>query len=286
MPVYPEVEPNLDLFARAAASQGFITNQRESGVSRRQGLAARFRGAVFPALPLRAVAAFTGEDLTLTRDGVLPRVLVGERPVETDGTGRLWLSWPGPAGSFTVLPIHRVLDGAVEPEALAGKLVFVGATETGIGDFTATPFGPEVPGVLVQAATADNLLTGRFLEEAGAPRLLSLLALCLLGPLAAFLVASVEHHLTGSLVAIVLVVAWPAVCFARLPRPRLAPGDGGAGRRRRGGAAGVAALPGGHASTPGPGSSAAPSSASSPRRWSRRCSSTRSGCGWAASGGR
>jgi len=214
VPTYPSVEPNLDLFAHAAASQGFITNQRESGVSRRQGLAARFRGAVFPALPLRAVATFEGLDLTLTRDGVLPQVLLGERPVETDGTGRLWLSWPGPAASFSVVPIHQVLDGTVGAEALAGKLVFVGATESGIGDFTATPFGPEVPGVLVQAATADNLLSGRFLKEAGAPRLLSLLALCLLGPLAAFLVAAVENRWLGSAAAIALVLlGWPVLCY-------------------------------------------------------------------------
>lgn len=213
LPEYPSVEPNLDFLAGVAASQGFITNQREAGVSRRQGLAARYRGAVFPALPLRAVATFLGEDLTLTHDGVLPRILVGERPVETDGTGRLWLSWPGPAASFTVLPIDRVLDGAVEPKTLAGKLVFVGATESGIGDYTATPFGVEAPGVLVQAATADNLLSGRFLKEAGAPRLLSLLALCLLGPLAAFLVAWVENRWLGSAAAIALVFGWPALCF-------------------------------------------------------------------------
>ncbi|HUP42598.1 MAG TPA: CHASE2 domain-containing protein, partial [Thermoanaerobaculia bacterium] len=38
---HPGAEPNLDLFAAAAASQGFTTNRREAGVSRRQYLAAR-----------------------------------------------------------------------------------------------------------------------------------------------------------------------------------------------------------------------------------------------------
>jgi adenylate cyclase len=68
--------------------------------------------------------------------------------------------------------------------------------------------------VLVQATVADNLLSGRFLKEAGAPRALSFLALLLLGPLVAFLVAAVERHLVGSLVAIALVAGWPVLCFA------------------------------------------------------------------------
>lgn len=217
LPEYPKAEPNLNLFARAAASQGFTTNRREAGVSRRQGLAARFGGAVYPALPLRAVAHFQGVELALERHRGLPRVLLGERPVEVDGTGRLWLSYPGPADSFDVIPVHEVLDGERSPEQLselfADKLVFVGATETGIGDFTATPFGTEIPGVLVQAAVADNLLSGEFLKEAGVPRTVSFAALLLLGLLVAFLVAAVERHLVGSLVAIALVAGWPVLCF-------------------------------------------------------------------------
>jgi adenylate cyclase len=52
------------------------------------------------------------------------------------------------------------------------------------------------------------------LREAGVPRAISFLALLLLGPLVAFLVAAVERHLVGSLVAITLVAGWPVLCFA------------------------------------------------------------------------
>jgi len=219
VPTFPAAEPNLDLFAAVASSQGFTTNERESGVSRRQGLAARFRGEIYPALPLRAVQRFLGEPLELARDRRgLPLILLGGRPVEVDGGGRLWVSYPGGAGSFRTVSVRDVLEDGLEPGALDGALVFFGASEVGVGDFTATPFGTEVPGVVVQAVVAENLLTGSFLREAGAPRLLSFLALVLMGPLVALLVAAVERYLVSSLVAIGVVLAWPAAAFLAFVR--------------------------------------------------------------------
>lgn len=217
---YPSAEPNLDLFARAATSQGFVTGERETGVSRRQALAARFRGEIYPSLPLRAVALLTGAKLELApdREG-LPLLRVGDRAAEVDGRGRLWVAYPGGAESFRTYPVWRVIEGQVGRDELAGKLVFVGASEVGIGDFTATPFGAEVPGVLVQAAVADNLLGGRFLREAGAPRLLSFLALLAFGPGVALLVAAFERRrVVGSLVAVATVLLWPVVAYVAFAR--------------------------------------------------------------------
>ncbi len=209
------VEPNLDLFAGAATSQGFVTGERESGVSRRQALVATFEGRVYPSLPLRAVALFTGRQLALAPDRRgLPEILLGDETVEVDERGRLWVAYPGGRKAFRTFPVWRVIEGRVGRAELAGKLVFVGASEVGIGDFTATPFGAELPGVLVQAAVADNLLGRRFLREAGMPRFLSFLALLVFGPGAAFLVAAFERRrLAGSLVAVAGVLLWPVVAF-------------------------------------------------------------------------
>ena len=217
---YRAVEPNLNLFARAAASQGFTTNERDAGISRRQRLAARFGGEIYPALPLRAVQRLTGEPLALTRTRTgLPRIHLGEREIEVDEGGRLWVSYPGGGErSFRTLSVVDVLEAGADLADLNGALVFVGASEVGVGDFTATPFRTEVPGVLVQAAVADNLLAGSFLREAGLPRLLSILVLLVMGPAVAFLVAAIERHLVGSLMAIALVLAWPAVAFAAFLR--------------------------------------------------------------------
>ena len=97
--------------------------------------------------------------------------------------------------------------------------MLVGLTETGVGDLQATPFGGEEYGVEVHANVADNLLRGRYLEDTALQSGLSLLALFLLGPLVAWLVVAVERHLYGSLWGIVLVVAWPSLCYASLAGP-------------------------------------------------------------------
>lgn len=222
LPEYAGVEPNLPMFVDAASAQGFTTNERESGVSRRQRLAARYRGRAYPALPLRAVQRMAGGALRLERRATgLPQIRLGEDAIEVDEGGRLWVSYPGGLGSFRHLSVVDLLEGEADPAVirdLAGALVFVGASEVGVGDFTATPFGFEEPGVLVHAAVADNLLTGTFLREAGAPRLLSIVALLLIGPLVAFLVAALDSRRVAALTGVALVAAWPVLAYLAFRR--------------------------------------------------------------------
>ncbi len=214
----PEAEPNLDLFEAAAAAQGFFSHEREEGVQRRYELVNAHRGRYYPALALAAVAAYLGEPLSLRPyQGGLPEVRIGDRPVRADEHGKLWIDYLGGEGSFATHPAADVIAGRVPAEALAGKLIFVGASETGIGDFTATPFGAAVPGVEVHATVADNLLNGRYLRDTAVQRGLSLLALLAIGPLAALLVSASERrrrYLAGSAAAIAVVLVWPAVCYA------------------------------------------------------------------------
>jgi adenylate cyclase len=220
LPEYAGVEPNLPIFVDAASAQGFTTNERESGVSRRQRLAVRYRGRIYPALPLRAVQRMESGALRLERRATgLPQIRLGERPtevIEVDGEGRLFVSYPGGLGSFRHVSAVDLVERRLAPDALAaldGALVFVGASEIGVGDVTATPFGFEVPGVLVHAAVADNLLGRTFLREGGAPWLLSIVVLLLIGPLVAFLVAALDSRRVAALVGVALVAAWPGIAY-------------------------------------------------------------------------
>lgn len=213
VPRRPAVEPNLDLFAERASAQGFFSHERQEGVQRRYELVNAYRGRYYPALALSAVARFLGADLSLRPyQGGLPEIRIGERRVQADERGQLWLSYRGPAGSFPTYSAAAVLAGEIPAQALADRLVFLGATETGIGDVAATPFGAEVPGVEVHATAADNLLGGRYLHDTAVQTGWSLLALLLVGPLVALLVSLIDRHLLGSLAAMALVVSWPVVC--------------------------------------------------------------------------
>ncbi|HET6373110.1 MAG TPA: adenylate/guanylate cyclase domain-containing protein, partial [Candidatus Polarisedimenticolia bacterium] len=138
--------------------------------------------------------------------------------VPTDETGRLWVNYRGAAGSFATIPAMEVIEGRAEPGALAGRIVFIGASETGIADLRATPLAGVVPGVEVHATVADNLLNGRFIHDSGAQLLVSLAAVLLLGPLVGILVHIFPRTAIGSSVAAAVVVGWLAVTWIAFTR--------------------------------------------------------------------
>lgn len=209
------VEPNLDLFAAAAASQGFFSTEgRRGGVARHYELVVAHDGGYYPALALRAVALFTGQALRLEpAAGAVPRLRLGERPLATDERGSLWLDFRGPAGSFPTYGAGHLLAGRTPPGAFDGRIVLFGSSEAGIGDLHATPFGGEVPGVEVHATAVDNLLTGRAVRDGALQGAMSLAALLLLGPLVAGVVAAIRRYGLAVALAAGLVAAWPVAAY-------------------------------------------------------------------------
>ena len=217
---YPAVTPNLNLFAGVAAAQGFTTAERQGGVARHLPLIARYDREVYPSLPLRAVQHYLGASLEVAADARgLPTIQLPAGLVVTDGRGRLWLDYPGARDFFDTVTAVDVLEGRAPPDVFRGRLVFVGASAAGLGETSATPFGVEIPGVEIHGVVAENLLSGRYLRDGGAPRLVSLVALVLLGPLVALMVALVERHWVGSLLAGGVTLAWGIVSYWALVGP-------------------------------------------------------------------
>ena len=213
------VEPNLDLFADAADSQGFFNQDRETGVMRHYQLLTRHReahgDAIYPALALRAAQRFLRQTMGVERgEWGLPRITLGRRAVGADETGLLWIDYRGPAGTYRPVRAMDVLEGRAPPDAFRDRLVFVGVSETGVGDLHDTPFGRAVPGVEVHATVADALLNGHFIRDSGAQVLVSLAALLLAGPLVAIVVVAGRRYLYGFVTAVALLVAWLGLCFA------------------------------------------------------------------------
>lgn len=210
------VEANLPLFARAADSQGFFSHDRESGVLRHYALAMRYGGAIYPPLALRAAERFLGGDgLALApAPGNLVEVRLADRRVAADERGGLWLNYRGPAGTFRTLSAGDVLAGRTPAGTFRNRLVFVGVTETAVGDVQATPFGSEIAGVEVHANVADNLLNGRYVLDTGLLAGLSLLAVVVLALAVSLLVLRAKDHRAGAVAAAVLVLVWPVAAYA------------------------------------------------------------------------
>lgn len=79
------------------------------------------------------------------------------------------IGWRGPPGAFRTVSAVDVLRGETPPAVLAGKRVLVGMTADGQGDRYATPTSPNgrlFPGVEVQAALLDTLLSGQAVRPA------------------------------------------------------------------------------------------------------------------------
>lgn len=220
-------EGNLEPFAFAAAGEGFF--DREAGVVRHYRLVARYKDQYFPPLALRAVDRFYrgprgGPDVDPERqlrlekaENGLPQVWLNGRSLLHNEQGRVRIDYLGPAGTFPPISAADVLAGKEPTGVIRGSLVIVGLTETGVGDFVETPFG-QMAGVEVHAHVADGLLHKRFISDNAITWVLSLVATLALGPLVAFLVATVERHRYGSLAAALVLLAWLAACFAALAR--------------------------------------------------------------------
>jgi adenylate cyclase len=153
----------------------------------------RSHGRVLPSLGVAAALRAGGiaaADVTLHdtrlhyRDRVMP--LAWRHVQSSDGTiSYLWgpINFRGPArladlksrtyptySFFDVLQSQEQVDAkttpTVDPASFRDKIVFVGATAAGLRDVFETPFAHGImPGISVQAAVADDLLSGRFLDQ-------------------------------------------------------------------------------------------------------------------------
>ncbi len=76
-----------------------------------------------------------------------------------DRAGRVQIHYPARPGSIPTYPLRAFLEGDLLPEALAGRILFVGMTEGEWAEIYRTPVG-EMAGVEVQAQSATALLVG------------------------------------------------------------------------------------------------------------------------------
>jgi len=155
------------------------------------------------------------------RDGGSPRVF---RFDPEDGTARI--DFCGGARTFPTYSFVDVLRDELHdsegravagPDAFRGRLVFVGATDPGLGDFFVTPFTSRLPGVEMHANVADNLLDGRQLLV-GSDYDLSVILTSLAAALLVALVSATFRSLTAVFLVAAIGASWVAVTFAQFAR--------------------------------------------------------------------
>jgi adenylate cyclase len=157
-------------------------------------------------LPLRVAALAVGKPVTIEPD----RLLFGDRAIATASDYALPISYYGPRRTIRTVSAASVIGGQIDPKDIEGRIVVLGATATGAGDFFPTPFDSLMPGVEIISTAITQLVAGDGIVRDRPVRIVEALTTILLPMLLVGLLAWRRN--AGGLLAITAVVlAWAAV---------------------------------------------------------------------------
>jgi adenylate cyclase len=116
----------------------------------------RTSDAVELSFALRAVALAIGKEPTIEPH----RLMLDQRSVPTDLDHALPITFYGPRRTIRTISAASVLAGDIAPETIRDRIVVVGATVSGGGDFFSSPFDSLMPGVEIIATAISHLMAG------------------------------------------------------------------------------------------------------------------------------
>jgi adenylate cyclase len=198
----------LKTFADHAAVGVVNVTTDQTGTPRAVPMLFRTDDRIEMSLPLRVAALATGTDPTIEPD----RLILAGRVIPTDIDHVLPLSFYGRRGTIRTVSAAAVLDGGLTRDAIRGRIVVIGTTVTGGGDFFSTPFEPVMPGVEIVSTAISHLMAGdgirrdRSLRKIDAALAVAL-TLTLVGLLAW------RRNAVGLITMAAVLLAWLAINF-------------------------------------------------------------------------
>ncbi len=151
--VKEDINPPIKVIRGAATPFGFVNlSTDEDGFVRSGEIRRPYQGGVQSSF-----------DLHLYELAV--KAGIPSKPLSPDPA--VFINYRGPRRTFPVIPYYQVLNGEVEPQAFAGKIVLVGATASALHDEFPTPFSgrEKMPGVEIHANLLETLLQGNRLTR-------------------------------------------------------------------------------------------------------------------------
>jgi adenylate cyclase len=155
--------------------------------------------------PLRVASVAIGEKLTIEPD----RLKFGDRPIATASDYALPISYYGPRHTIRTVSAANLVDGHVDREAIKGRIVVIGATATGAGDFFPTPFDSLMPGVEIIATAITHLVAGDGIVRDRLARIIEAVTTILLPLLLVGLLAW-RRNAVGLFAVSAVLLAWAA----------------------------------------------------------------------------
>ncbi len=165
VPEWPHVETSQAVFAREMTGLGFFNRSTDvDGLVRSVPLVMNFDGEMFPSLALRALSVYYDLVAGVTADpNGIADVRLGGISIPVDEQGRMAANFYSRENGITIFSVADVMAGQIDPDQLRDRLLFVGVTETGIGDLVPTPIDGLFPGVAIHATVAANIIQNNYL---------------------------------------------------------------------------------------------------------------------------
>jgi adenylate cyclase len=218
-PVTGAVAPLPQLTEVAAGLGGLSLNAEDSaGVVRRIPMLWSDGEQLFPGLSIEALRLALGVRTMValgdTAGGnTLEGIRVGDFTVATTASGEVVL-YDRPPNPAQVISAWAVLDDGYLSlrDEVAGRIVLVGTSASGLLDLHATPLSASTPGVLIHAAVIDQIVSGQFLSRADWVQALEILLMVVAGVLLVVTVLRLGP-LAGLLVALTMIGAVAATSY-------------------------------------------------------------------------
>jgi len=173
LPVLAGAALPLPQLLAAAPGLGVASLDKQgAGVARRLPLIWSNGKTMFPALSVEALRIALGISTVVVlgdsvEAGTMDALRIADIEVPTGPSGDLWLYYRHLDPAIYV-PAKDVLadDYATLQSQIAGHIVFVGASASGLLDIRASALGETVPGVSIHVQALEQMLTGTFLSRA------------------------------------------------------------------------------------------------------------------------
>ncbi|MBR0844203.1 adenylate/guanylate cyclase domain-containing protein [Bradyrhizobium liaoningense] len=163
----------------------------------------RTRDKVELSFPLRVASRALDKPLTIAPD----QLMLGDRAVPTDTDFALPITYYGPRRTIRTVSAQSIFDGTLNRAAIENRIVVIGASVAGGGDFFPTPFDSLMPGVEVISTAITHLVAGDGIMRNRKVHIVDALTAILLPMLLVGLLAWRRSAL-GLVAAATVVMAW------------------------------------------------------------------------------
>jgi phosphoserine phosphatase RsbU/P len=187
-----------------AQGYGFVNIYKEQGVIRKTSLVLKHHDILVPALGIELLRIAQGvkNHAIKTNDTYSGLTIkTGEVTSETDLNGSLLLHY-GHMSRFHKVSANDVMKGK---QSLTDKIVILGSSAKGLGDFHTTPLEDVVPGPLFHLQVMDQILNQRFINNNPLYEQLFFLMALLVGALLCFLIVRRSMALSLGLMLLALL---------------------------------------------------------------------------------